>query len=43
MSIFDLFKKKETVEEKDIDEQLLDLKGVTPETLENLSDNKGDD
>lgn len=39
MSLLDLF----TNSSKKEQELLLELKGVTPETLENLSNNKGDD
>lgn len=42
MGLLDLFSnnKEKEKEEKDL---LLELKGVTPETLENLFNNKGDE
>lgn len=41
MGMLELFINKKEREKEDI-EMLLELKGVTPETLENLSNNKGD-
>lgn len=40
MDLSNLFKSKKEKEEQDL---LLELKGVTPETLKNLSNNKGED
>lgn len=41
MGMLELFINKKEREKED-KEMLLELKGVTPETLENLSNNKGD-